>query len=614
MLTLRLVSENDLGFHLHGGQWILQNHSFPSQDSFTYTVSDHPYINLHWLYQILLYAVYVVAGFNGISILHTLLIVTLFYLMYYWMYCKKIPFSLTSWLLLGAVLTVEVRFNFRPEIMTWIFMILMLIGLDHYLRNRQRTLWILPLIMILWTNTQGLFVIGILIMGAYALSDFGHSRKVDRYLWLWSFLGVIAILINPYFIDGAMFPIELATRLQSASIFKDSILEFASPWSSFVRSRPTIFPPLVISLYYTFTFVSGILILVTIKNRKIHEIIISLTLFLISFSQFRNIPLFVLYMCALDGEMLVEIWNRFFGMRKISSLIILQQYAHYLFIVTTLLMSLRVVTNAYYVSDRRLIQFGWGLDHSFTAESAAQYMKNQALNGRFLNNIAAGNWLGWRLNKPVYIDGRLEVMQEQLYSEYQNSFKNSGLKVLMDRYQPQLVVFNYAGAMSWQSQLKNIPTWRMIYWDDNTALYAHDEYAVHLPQIRFEDELIKMGYDTTATNMSSLAVWLGAPESSVKIWISGFYEKQEFPVSLLHRALFAESANEWRTAERLYFEFIKKNRGRAWEAFYNLGMVYYRQGAWENALRCFERYLTYEPKQQKVQRLILECNKNIRHY
>ncbi|MBL7993992.1 hypothetical protein JNM05_01350, partial [bacterium] len=291
VLSFRFIAENDLGFHLHGGEWIIQNRAFPTFDSFTYTVPNHAYIDLHWLFQILLYVVYAWFGFEGISTVYVTLILIVFTLMYYWFKSNQITSAASLWLMLGVLLTIEVRFNFRPEVMTWILMILMLHVLDHYVRERRRVLWILPVIMVLWTNTHGLFVIGLLIMGAYAVSVMFQEKKIDRYLWMWSFIGMASVLINPYFIDGALFPLELATRLDSGSIFKNTILEFISPWSSFARSRSTIFPPQVITLYYIFTFLSGVLVIVTIRHRKIHELVIAVALFAVSYSQYRNVPL-----------------------------------------------------------------------------------------------------------------------------------------------------------------------------------------------------------------------------------------------------------------------------------------------------------------------------------
>ncbi|KAB2878508.1 hypothetical protein F9K33_12915 [bacterium] len=611
-LSFRLIAENDLGFHLHGGEWILENRVFPTFDSYTYTVPNHLYIDLHWLYQIFLYVVYVWIGFEGISTVYVTLILIVFTLMYYWFKSNQITSAVGPWLMLGVLLTIEVRFNFRPEVMTWVLMILMLYVLDHYVRERRRVLWILPVIMVLWTNTQGLFVIGLLIMGAYAVSVPFQEKKIDRYLWMWSFFGMASILINPYFVDGALFPVELATRLDSGSIFKNTILEFISPWSSVARSRPALFPPQVIALYYMFTFLSGVLVVVTIRNRKSHELIIALALFAVSYSQYRNIPLFVIYTSGLTGQMLTELLNKVYRKKSKPVFDTIRSYAQLIFICLTLALSARVITNAYYVSDKRLVRFGWGLDRNYVADGAVQFMKEQGIKGRVLNNIGIGSWLGWRLNIPVFIDGRLEVMQDSLYKEFQMSLTRGGLKTLIKQNNPDLIIFDYAATMAWQNQLLEMPEWRILYFDESTVIYAHDGIADHVASVRFEKKLFEMGFDTVTAGMGLLDKWLGQPESGMKTWLAGFFVGQRFPVPLLHMALFAESSGALKEAEILYLEFIRESRGRIWEVFYNLGMLYYRQNSWENALDCFERYRFYKPTDRKIIQLIFDCQQKVR--
>src|SRR5205823_12673163 len=47
-LGWREETSYDLGSLLTTGQWILRTHSVPIHDLFTYTVSNHPYVDLPW--------------------------------------------------------------------------------------------------------------------------------------------------------------------------------------------------------------------------------------------------------------------------------------------------------------------------------------------------------------------------------------------------------------------------------------------------------------------------------------------------------------------------------------------------------------------------------------
>src|ERR1051326_8430450 len=80
-LSFRNIYGEDIGFHLQAGRWILKNFSFPDKDTFTYTANENKYIDLNWLYQVLIYGVYSVAGGVGLILINSLFISgTIFFL------------------------------------------------------------------------------------------------------------------------------------------------------------------------------------------------------------------------------------------------------------------------------------------------------------------------------------------------------------------------------------------------------------------------------------------------------------------------------------------------------------------------------------------------------
>lgn len=607
IFSFRPIADNDIGFHLHAGQWIIENLTFPTNDTFTYTVRDHLYIDLHWLYQLALYGVYVIGGFKGISVTYTISLIILFALLYYWMHVCRLSFQITSWVLLIVLLIIDARLNFRPEIITWILIILTCICIDLYLVKKKNVLWLLPIIMIVWINAHGLFVIGLWVVVAYTVSDALHSGRIDRRLLCWLILSAIAVFINPYFLDGVLFPVELATRLESGNVFKNSIFEFASPWTSYVWTKPSVFPTHTLFLYYTFTFIVFLLMIISIRSRKIHELLICVSLFYVSYEQYRNIPLFVLYTSGIMIEMVSEISGRLSLTGWVIRLRPVFKFSYYVFIGIVFLLSLRIITNAFYVSDKRWTRFGWGIDDHFFSTQAAEFLIDHKLEGKLLNNLGVGSWFGWKLKQPVFIDARLEVMKERFYKEFQASFIKGGLERLIIRYQPEIIVFDYAVSSSWQIQLNTMTDWRLVYWDYNSAIYLRKGFADHIATMKIESAVMNMGFDNASTDMNDVIRLIGPAEPPWRVWISGFFRQHEFPVELLHMALFAESAGEFKSAERLYFEFVKKSRGQIWEAFYNLGMVYFRTGSWKNALICLERYQEFKPSDGRVRQLILEA-------
>src|ERR1043166_3614556 len=62
------VSDVDVGFHIRTGELVLQTHSIPSTNTFSYTFPDHPWLLHQWLPTILIYAINQLGGYHAIII------------------------------------------------------------------------------------------------------------------------------------------------------------------------------------------------------------------------------------------------------------------------------------------------------------------------------------------------------------------------------------------------------------------------------------------------------------------------------------------------------------------------------------------------------------------
>ena len=170
----------DLGYHLRAGQWILENHAFPREDRFTTGAAGHEYLDLHWLYQVLCFLLYKVGSYPLVSLAHLGAVLT--------------AFGLTAWrvgtrvqrpwvpllLLIPALVAMELRFLERPELFSWVLLILTLVVLDLRLEKDRNFLFLLPLFQLVWVNMEGLFILGWAAMGSYLLTNWFHYKRVDQ--------------------------------------------------------------------------------------------------------------------------------------------------------------------------------------------------------------------------------------------------------------------------------------------------------------------------------------------------------------------------------------------------------------------------------------------------
>src|SRR5262245_31045695 len=67
-LSIQKIWNVDIWWQLRTGQWILEHRAFPRLDEFSYTVRDHPWIELRWVFCVVAYLGWQAGG-------HTLLII-----------------------------------------------------------------------------------------------------------------------------------------------------------------------------------------------------------------------------------------------------------------------------------------------------------------------------------------------------------------------------------------------------------------------------------------------------------------------------------------------------------------------------------------------------------
>jgi len=81
-------------------------------------------------------------------------------------------------------------------------------------------------------------------------------------------------------------------------------------------------------------------------------------------------------------------------------------------------------------------RFGFAVNNLFLPVKAADFLDQHGLTGRILNHLDFGGYLINRFPTKVYIDGRNEVMGEDLGREFLETKTRVGLQRLAAKYQP----------------------------------------------------------------------------------------------------------------------------------------------------------------------------------
>ena len=261
-LALRRLDDFDTWWHLASGRWIIGNRSVPVTDTLSFTVPDHPWINLQWLYDAALYLLFDIAGADLLVIVSAAA-----YAGALWMMMKnlrpwlgEVPASL---LCLWVILIAEERFMIRPEMVSFLLLQAVLWILMTARSNEGRRLWLLAPVMLVWVNCHSLFIIGLFCIGCAVAGVLAARLPMIPPGWrqgtalgpagtrrlLWSAAAAAAvILLNPYLLEGALFPFKLMTRIDASNPVFQAIGEFRRPFSGYA-------PTFSIRAYRAFFFV-----------------------------------------------------------------------------------------------------------------------------------------------------------------------------------------------------------------------------------------------------------------------------------------------------------------------------------------------------------------------
>ncbi len=412
--------------------------NFQTMDAYTYTAANHEYLDVECLYQVSLYLLYRLGGYQGLSLFHVGLALAAFFLVWVRLRYNSPAWGICVFLFTAAILASETRIRVRPEVLSWLLLGLTLFILESRTRGKKDFLFLLPLIQWIWANTEGLFFIGWIAMGFYALSGFVSSAKTDKKLLKYLFLSLALCLLNPHFVRGFIFPFSFLGTLGSSEIFKFMAKEFQPPWS--IQDPSPWSPTPYLFAYKAFSLFLLALLAATFRRRKIHEWLLMAFFFGLSVAAVRNIPLFMIACVPLASIC----WNdlEWSWLRKFEDRFIARPLTAWILALFLLGFCLRVATNAHYVSDRLSDRFGLGLDSETLPVRACEFLTQNHLDGKIINSLDAGDWLDWKGPQKTFIDGRLDVMGEELLGEYSASLDESGLGLLTQKYSPDIVFFN----------------------------------------------------------------------------------------------------------------------------------------------------------------------------
>jgi len=186
----------DLAYQVRAGDEILRSGALPAVDTYTFTINGSPWTDQQWLAQVVLAAGYRLGGWELLAVLRAGMVAAIVGLLVAVAISRGAALRTAAILSLLAFLVAVPALALRPQLfgMVLFALLLMLVARRH---RQPRAYWMAPIIVALWANLHGSFVLAPLLLGYAWLDDMARGTS-----WRGSLavlvVGTVATLINPY--------------------------------------------------------------------------------------------------------------------------------------------------------------------------------------------------------------------------------------------------------------------------------------------------------------------------------------------------------------------------------------------------------------------------------
>jgi hypothetical protein len=462
-IAARPVVDPDVWWHLRTGQLIVATHAIPHTDPFSFTRSGYTWITHEWLSEVIIYWIFRITGFAGLTAFFAGAVSVAMMLVYF--RSPGRPFLAALVVVWGALASAP-SWGVRPQVFSLLFTSLFLFLIERS-RSRPQLLWWTVPLMLLWVNLHAGFALGLALLFLALLGSFldvslgfeisGDFRAWRQNLAVNLLLCSAVVILNPNGFHLYTYPLQ--------TLFSSSINRYIAEWSSpnFHQARNLPFAAMILALVGT----------VSISRRRLlpSELLL-LTIFIwAGLHSVRHIPIFVLAATPVLTALIASC-----GDGQISRLGASRSRASRgkLIFNGVVLIGFAVFT---YVRFHTVVSRQSTAEERHFPAGAVSYFSSTIVPSPMLNSSDWGGYLIWKLypRYRVFSDGRADL--------YGDEFMNDSARVyylkrrwqaILDRWQIRTVVLPPDAPLV--TALRQMSLWTQVYADPQAVVLVR-EYA-----------------------------------------------------------------------------------------------------------------------------------------
>jgi hypothetical protein len=474
-LSLRLLGDAGIGWHIRTGQQILATHAIPHVDSFSSTMNGKPWFAWEWLYDVVVGELEAKLYLNGVVWFTAIVIAAVFAWIFRLLIVHGTQICIALGLVLLALSASTIHFLARPHVLSWLFTLAWFWILDSSERDsaaNDRRLWLLPPLMLLWVNLHGGWLVGFVLLAIFWLSaawtwlrakensledslrKIAAAKHTRQLTWV-TLLCAVATLANPY---GSRLHAHVYGYLSNRFLM-DHIDEFQSP--NFHGIAPRCF---LVLLLIT-------LAALAVRGRDLRLSSLFTVLFAIYAGLYasRNIPVSALLLAMILGPLLssrASTQGFFHRMRNME----LKMRGH-LWPALAIAFTLYLTANGGHFNTTLLMNAHF--DPLRMPADAVNYIVNHDVKGPILSPDYWGGYLIYRLHPKdqVVLDDRHDLYGEDFFKSYLKLIHvEPGWKDFLREHASSCVMLPKQSALA--TVLAESSDWNAIYADNVAVIFT----------------------------------------------------------------------------------------------------------------------------------------------
>jgi tetratricopeptide (TPR) repeat protein len=630
VVGLKKLIEPDMWWYLKTGKWIVTNSAVPKEDMFSYSFSGVEWINVKWLYEVIVYGFSQIGGPEFTSVFQAMVgfFIVLTIVGIVRPITPKISGGAIALVLIPVLLVVSYRMTARPETISHLFSLLaiLIFVLHKYKSPKWLYAWI-PL-QLLWTNLHEAYATGLVIMlalvGTEFIIKFIEKKKIINTTHLIAIgASILAVSVNPRGFYMLIHPFEIFSQLGqnkfTMELFSASTDYYWQQWQSWFF----VFTILVTTAVIAFS--EGKDIKASIQNHvkqfSTGYFVVLVLFAYLGFTAYRNIPFFML---AVSPFLIVNLGGL---LQHKSNLVNFGSLAF------GLIAYLAVVSNIFYELTNSRNRYGLEVDSGYNPIALANAIEKLDYKQPHFSDYLSSAYPMWAIDDyETFIDLRdLDVFPESFFQEMILATQHYPTFIeLAELNKMQYAYIKRSDFMGLIGQLHQDTNWRMVFADPMAVLFTKT------PDSKLKDlfgNFSELEVSSISIGMSKLfnPLYSQKPHPiNINLMASSFYMAiGELDLALSRVSNINDPNYEYEKLCALAEVYDQKslierndsllqlgwnaltqasakdpNRAKAYEL---MGMMFYKRGQYTEALPHFKKSIKKDPNQASIWSFMADC-------